>query len=44
MYKIILKEGIMQYKYKNSKINKILNIEKVKGSIFIYRTKEYDQV
>lgn len=29
----------MQYKYKNSK-SKILNIEKVKGSIFIYRNKK----
>lgn len=40
LYELILKEGLMRYKYKNSKCEKILDIEKVKGSIFIYRTKK----
>ena len=40
LYSLILKNGIMKYKYKNSKENKTLDLEEVKGSIFIFRSKE----
>lgn len=40
LYRLCLKNGLMRYKFKNSKNKNILDLEEVKGSIFIYRSKE----
>lgn len=40
LYRLCLKDGLMRYKFKNSKEKNILDLEEVKGSIFVYRSKE----
>lgn len=40
LYRLCLKNGLMRYKFKNSKEKNILDLEEVKGSIFVYRSKE----
>lgn len=40
LYDLIIKDGLMRYKFKNSKEKNILDLEEVKGSVFIFRSKE----
>ena len=40
LYGLFLKNGLMEYKYKNSKKKKIIDLEEVKGSIFVFRNKK----